>query len=584
MPDAAEHRRARLLLVGIGAALALACARPPAGAPERGPVHVRLLALNDFHGQLPAGRDVGGRPAGSAGVLAAWLAAARAGAEGRTLVVHSGDLVGASPPASALLQDEPSVSLLNLLANRFCRPLEPGALAAGAGAPETAFAPWLDPRCDVVGTVGNHELDEGRAELLRLLGGGNHPRGPFLEDPWRGARYPTLAANVVDAGTGRPILPPYVVKEVDGVPIGFVGLVLRETPTVVVASGVAGLAFLDEAETANRYVRELGARGVRAIVVLLHQGGVQRSYPGPTRAEAGGVTGRIVDIVARLDDEVDVVVSGHTHRFTNALLPARGGKPVLVTQAWSSGTAFARIDLEVDPVSRDVTARSATVQTTWADEGPGRTPDPGAAALQAAAEGKVAPLVRRVVTTAAEPLGATPNAAGESPLGDLIAVAQRAAVPGAQVALTNPGGIRADLPAGPVTWGALFTAQPFGNALVGLTLTGAQLKALLEQQWIGHPWPRILQVSGLSYAWSAAAPAGAKVSEVRVGGAPLDPAARYRVAVNGFLAEGGDGFRGLAEGVERTGGPLDLDALVAWLEAVPRPLRAPAPGRIVRRP
>jgi 5'-nucleotidase len=568
----------------VAAALALACARPAPPPPRAEPARVRLLALNDFHGQIPAGRTVAGRPVGSAGILAAWLAAARADAPGRTILVHAGDHVGASPPASALLQDEPAVSLLNLLANDACRALAPGALAAGADAAAGPLEPWLDPRCDVVGALGNHELDEGRAELLRLLGGGDHAKGPFLEAPWRGARYPTLAANVVDERTGHPILPPYVVKEVDGVPIGFIGLVLRETPTIVVPSGVAGLRFLDEAETANRYVRELRARGVRAVVVLLHQGGRQPRYAGPTRPDADSVTGAVVDIVRRLDDEVDVVVSGHTHQFTNALLPTAGGKLVLVTQALSSGAAFAVIDLEIDRASRDVTAGSASVQVAWADEGPGRAPHPGAAALQAAAEARVAPLVREVVGTAAEPIEAAPNAAGESPLGDLVADAHRAAIPGARIAFTNPGGLRADLAVGPVTWGALFTIQPFGNTVVGLTLTGAQVRAVLERQWLGQASPRILQVSGLTYAWSASAPAGRKVSNVRVQGEPLDPGARYRVAVNSFLAAGAEEFDVFTAAADPVGGPGDLDALVAFVRAAPQPLRAPQGGRIERGP
>ncbi len=548
------------------------------------PARVRLLGINDFHGQLPAGRLVSGHRVGSAGVLAAWLKAAEAGAEERTLIVHAGDQVGASPPASALLQDEPAISLLNLFANRWCHTL---GLDTGEVATEDEdgpFGAWMNPRCNIVGSVGNHEFDEGRAELLRLLGGGNYPTGPFLENPWRGARYPTLAANVVDAATGQPILPTFVVKRVDGVPVGFIGLVLRETPTIVTPTGVAGLTFLDEADTANAYVRHLKDRGVRAIVVVIHQGGSQRSYGGRTSATAGAVTGPIADIVKRLDDEVDVVVSGHTHQFTNAFLPSASGKPVLVTQAYSYGTAYAQIDLEIDRASLDVTAKSAMVLTTWADQGPGLTPDPAAAALQAAADAKVAPLVNRVVGTAAVAMPNSANAAGESALGDLIADAQRAAIRGAQAAFMNPGGIRADLTAGTITWGELFAIQPFGNTVVGLTLTGTQIHTLLEQQWLGQISPRILQVSGVTYTWSASAAAGSKVSDVRIGGVPLDPSASYRVAVNNFLASGGDNFSVLTQGTNQVGGPVDLDALVSWIEALPQPIAAPPLGRIFQVP
>ena len=583
----------RMAVHGLALALSLcaACAHRPAAPPAvaRGmpaePVSVRLLTVNDFHGQLPAGKRLRGRPVGSAGVLAAWLAAGQAGAEDRTVVVHGGDLVGASPPASALLQDEPAVALMNRFANASCRNLAPpGASPVGAGrmsaepdAADPRFDPWLDPRCNVVGVIGNHELDEGEAELLRLLGGGNHPRGPFLDDPWRGARYPTLAANAVDRTTGRPILPPYVVKQVGGVRVGFIGLVLRGVSGYVTPAGVAGLAFLDEAETANHYVEVLRRQGVRAVVVVVHQGGEEAPYAGPTR-EGGEVTGDIVDLVSRLDPEVDVVVAAHTHAFLNAWLPAVGGKRVLVVEAFSAGTAFGQIDLTVDPASGDVASASAAVQAAWADEGPGLTPDPAAAALQAAAEGRVAQLVERVVGVAAAPLSNAENAAGESRLGDLIADAHRAAFPDADIAFTNPGGIRGGLPAGALTWGQLFAVQPFGNELVAMTLTGAQVKALLEEQWAAEP--RVLQVSGLSYAWSAAAPSGSKVSALRVGGAPLEPAARYRVVVNAFLAGGGDGFRAFTEGTERAAGGTDLEALVALLGSQPQPMSPPAGGRI----
>src|SRR4051794_13128940 len=201
----------------------------------------------------------------------------------------------------------------------------------------------------IVGALGNHEFDEGKDELLRLLQGGNSPMGPFLEDPYEGARFPYVSANVVNAKTGKPLLPPYVIRQVKDTQIAFIGAVLKQTPTIVTPTGVAGLAFLDEAETINQYVAELKHKKVRAIVVLIHQGGTQAAYLGPTNPAAGPVNGAALrDIVSRLDDEVDVVVSGHAHQFTNALLPTQHGKDILVTQAFSAGTAYADIDLDID--------------------------------------------------------------------------------------------------------------------------------------------------------------------------------------------------------------------------------------------
>jgi len=526
----------------------------------------QILGFNDFHGQLGAGRRVANRPVGSAPVLAAYLEAAQAEMDDdATFIVHAGDHVGATPPVSALLQDEPSIAFLNLLANDKCTYRNP-----------------RHPNCNLVGTLGNHEFDEGVAEMQRLLRGGNHANGPFLEDPYRGARFPYVSANVVDAASGAPILLPYVIKRVRGLPVAFIGAVLKETPTIVTPTGVAGVRFLDEAEAINRYVGELKARGVRAIVVLIHQGTRTGMFTGPTRNEPVTLSGAIGDIVRRLDDEIDIVVSGHAHGFTNAVVENANGRPILVTQAFANGTAYADIDLAIDPASRDIVEKSAAIVTTWADEGPGLTPDDDVAELAAEAEARVAPLVNRIVGTAAGAIVRDQNGAGESALGNLIADAQRAAM-ATDFAFMNPGGIRADIDAGDVTWGELFTVQPFGNDLVRMDLTGAQIVRLLNRQWAGQPYPRILQISGLSYTWDAARPADERIVEVRDGaGNPLDPVATYSVTVNSFIAAGGDNFSTLTEGTNRVIGPVDLDALVAHIESLPQPFTAAIAGRIQR--
>lgn len=543
---------------------------------------VKILSINDFHGQLSAGRRVANRPVGSAGVLASYLRNAQRGQEDNTIIVHAGDHVGATPPSSALLQDEPAIMFLNQLANDDCRyPKRPGRAQHESEPDERAHRPGWRSKCNVVGTLGNHEFDEGVTELKRLLYGGNHANGPFLEDPWRGARFPYVSANVVDEKTGQPILPPYVIKKIDGMPIAFIGAVLKSTPTIVTPSGVAGLRFLDEADAINSYIPELRRKKVRAIVVLIHQGGRQSTYTGSTRPDAPAVAGDIVDIVQRLDDEVDVVVSGHYHSFTNALLNNQNGKPILVTQAFASGTAYADIDLEISRASRDVVAKSAAIITTWADEGPGLAPDKQAVALTEAAESKVAPLLNRVIGQAAADITRSQNSAGESALGNLIADAQRAAM-SSDFAFMNAGGIRADIAAGEVTWGELFTVQPFGNSLVKMDLTGQQIYTLLEQQWAGQPYARILKTSGLSYTWDAAAPAGSRIVSVHRNGVPIDPAASYTVTVNSFIADGGDNFTVLREGVNRVIGPVDLDALIAHIRALPQPFTATVEKRIKR--
>ncbi len=540
--------------------LAAGCAaRGPGGAPATPPRTVRLtiLAINDFHGALLP-RTSGGRPVGGAAYLAGYVegrAAVARAAGGEAVVVHAGDMVGGSPLESALLKDEPTVEALD-------------AMGMGFGA------------------VGNHEFDEGLDELLRLQRGGCHPATEALRGCFRGARFQWLAANVVREGETAPVLPPYAVVEAGGVRVAFVGVVLRGTPEIVVASRTAGLRFLDEAETVNRYAAELAGRGIHAVVVLIHQGG----YGAPDGAKP--ITGPIVEVVSRFGPEVDAVVSGHTHQgYVGRITRRAGGAPVVVAQAHSSGTAFAEFDLLLDARSGDVAATDARVVRTFhqadaADPLTAVEPDARVAEIVARAEAAVAPLAARVVATAAAPVTRARTPAGESALGALVADAHRAAT-GADIAFTNPGGLREDLPAGPITYARLFAAQPFGDSLVTLSLTGDEIRRLLEAQWQtgpdGRPVVRILPVSGLAYVFASDAPAGRRVSDLRLeGGTPVRPDAQYRVTVNSFLAEGGDGFSLLREARERRVGPEDLEALASHLGRLPQPVTVRPPGRIRR--
>ncbi len=526
------------LLLGLAA-----CAgTPPAPHAASGPVHVQLLALNDFHGNLepPAGTvrlPDGTVPAGGGAWLAAHVARLRA-EDPDTLVVGAGDLIGASPLASALTHDEPSITLMDALG--------------------------LD-----VSSVGNHEFDEGLDELLRLQRGGCPADGPCKGPGFPGARFTYLAANVFDR-TGKTILPATVLKKVGGATIGFVGVVLRETPSVVTPSGVAGLTFGDEAEAVNAAVPTLREAGADAVVVLIHQGGAQS--PGSSPGDCRGFSGPLVDIAQRFRG-VDVVVSGHTHQ--TYVCPELGG--ALVTSAGAYGRFLTRIELELDPVQHRVLSRRATQVAVTHDV----TPDPRAKTVVDRAVAEAAPLAGKRVGRLAVPLTKSGSRAGESSLGDLVADAHLAAgrKSGAAIAFTNSGGLRADLPAGDVTYAQVFAAQPFGNTLITFTLTGAQLVTALEQQWLGSR-PKILQPSAnVTYAWSAAAAPGGKVvpGSVKVEGRVLAPDARVRVTVNSFLAAGGDGFGAFAEGTDRVGGPPDLEALVDYLRptlegpALPRP-------------
>lgn len=562
---------------------------PRAANPEAW-VRFKILGFNDFHGQLQA-RTLFGRPAGGAAVLASYFQAEAAESENGAIIVHAGDHVGATPPISALLQDEPSISFLNLLANKYC------TVAKEHGHKEDkrkahGHASRADkrfhPRCNIVGTLGNHEFDEGVGEMLRLINGGIHVNGPFMDENYAGASFPYVSANVVDAETGKPILPPYVIKQVRGQPIAFIGAVLKATPTIVTPTGVAGVKFLDEAQAINRYIPELKRKGVRAIVVTIHQGTRQSSYSGATSTEPTDIGGDIGPIVQQLDDEIDIVIAGHWHQFTNALMNNQNGKPILVTQAFSSSTAYGDIDVAIDPASKDIVMKSAEIVTTWGDEGPGLTPDAAVTALVTEAAAAVEPLVNRVIGTASADILRAENSAGESALGNLIADAQRVAM-GTDIAFMNPGGIRADLFAGEVTWGELFTIQPFNNDLVRMDLSGQQIVDLLNQQWAGQPFARIMKPSGIRYSWNdgdgdAATLADNRVvvGSILVGGNPLDLAAIYSVTVNSFMAAGGDNFSVLPQGTNRVIGPVDLDALVTYIQGLSQPFSYNVEGRIQR--
>lgn len=545
------------------------------GKPHKSPtVNAKILGFNDFHGQLAEGRRVSNRPVGGAAVLASYLKAAQVGFEGKSLIIHAGDHVGASPPESALLQDEPSIQFLNALANDECQ------------GPSKS-----DKECNVVGTLGNHEFDEGKGELLRLIYGGNHENGPFLQNPYSGARFPYVNANVVVNGKkkNKPLVPPYVIRKLGGVKVGVIGAVLKETPTIVTPSGVAGLTFRDEATAINEQVEELKCKGVHTIIVTIHQGAPQSPvYTTPTDPSAS-VGGSIGGIVSRLDDEVDLVISGHSHAFTNALVKTASGHEILVTQAFAASTAYGDVELVLDRASGDVIEKSARIVTTYSDEAPGNVREPEVQSLVDQAILRTAPLVNQEVARFAADITRSQSAAGESQLGNLIADAQRAAL-GTDFAFMNPGGIRADLvfaatagnaadAPGLALWGELFTVQPFGNSLVKLELTGQQIYDLLNQQFAVS---RFLQISGLTYTWDNSLPAASRVVEVLQEGAPIDRNASYTVTANNFIAGGGDGFTVFLSGVGNVGGPIDLDAFISYLTSLPQPFSAPALGRITR--
>jgi 5'-nucleotidase len=563
---------------------------------------VHLLAYNDFHGTLePASQTLYGQFTGGAAYLAKVVKDKQATYGANQATVFAGDGIGASPLANSLFHEEPATIVANLM--------------------HTDFA-----------SVGNHEFDKGSAELERIQNGGCHAAGctgaPYaLPDGgstniFPGANFKYLSANVVVDATGKTLFPAVGVKQFPTslgshkVSVGFIGEVLKDTPTIVTPTGVAGLTFQDEADAANRAVARLRNDGVKTNVLVIHQGGFQ------TAAALNGCAGNlanspIVDIAKRLDPSIKVIISAHTHAEYRCTLTVNGVTR-LITSASSFGRVLTDITLTMLKTTGDlapggdlVSAKATNILVTNALNTPGtnviRQPDtskedPQVAAVVAQYVAAAAPLANAVIGKIQGDLTRAASPLGESALGDVIADAQyeatkSAGLGGAQLAFMNPGGIRADLMAsaissggeavGEVTYGEAFTVQPFGNSLVTKTMTGDQIHRVLEQQFGGcggQIAPKTLQISTTVKYESApgAATCAAKIGKIWVAGVLVTPTDTFRVTMNNFLATGGDGFTVFNEGANSLGGAQDIDAFVAYFKAnEPVGIAVPTLGRIV---
>ncbi|PKW08600.1 5'-nucleotidase [Streptomyces sp. 1222.5] len=594
MPAALRRRRRTSALLATTAALAtaaaLAAAMPAqAHADKGGHGHgrpsryqdVQLLSFNDLHGNLEPPSGSSGRvtelqpdgttktvDAGGVEYLATHLRTARQG-HPYSITAAGGDMVGASPLLSGLFHDEPTVEALNKL------------------------------KLDVT-SVGNHEFDEGARELARLQNGGCHPTdGCYTDQRFEGADYPYLAANVLDEKTKQPILKPYWVWKKKDVKIGFIGVTLEGTPDIVSADGVKGLAFKDEVETINKYAKVLQRQGVQSIVALIHEGGFPASgaynYDCDAAGAGSGISGPIVDIAKNVTPAVDALVTGHTHNAYVCDIPDPSGRPRMVTSAASFGRLYTDTTLTYDRRTGDI-ARTAVksanrVVTRDVPKAQDMTD------LIARWNTLAAPIGNRPIGWISGDIG---NTGTESPMGDLIADAQLAhgkeLDPRTSLALMNPGGVRAGLTYaakgaegdGVVTYAEGFTVQPFANTVNLQDFTGAQLVQVLKEQVSGPnaAAPKILQPSaGLTYTLDMTKSGADRVvtDSIRLNGAPVDPAATYRVATNSFLAGGGDGFPTLGHGTNDVVGSDDLSALEKYLTAnssAGSPIAPPATGRI----
>jgi 5'-nucleotidase len=517
---------------------------------ENDTLEVQILAINDLQGHLepPQGTVTIGynsscQPVqvetGGVEYLATHIKGLKA-TNPETILVSAGDNIGASPLISALFHDEPTIEALSLMDFDYS-------------------------------AAGNHEFDEGAAELLRMQYGCCHPEtGCQGSDRFVGGSFEYLTANVVNETTNETLFPPYAVRNVQGVPVAFIGVSLKSTPAVVVPSGVEELKFIDEAEAVNGCVEVLKGQGIETIVVLVHNGGLSAGLPN----EGMKPCEPIEDIVNRTDDEVDLFITGHSRQ---AYIAEIDGRPV--TQAGWEGNFITDIDLVISTETKDVVEVRAKNVAVTRDV----PKDPAVSLLLEKYADLMGPLANKVIGSVTADISKTSTESGESPLGDLIADAQLCATScneGAVVALTNPGGIRTNIlfnevtggeKSGEVTYQEAFDVQPFDNKMVVMNLTGEQIDMILEEQFDNpiQGQNRVLQVSrGFTYTWCESAPTGNKVdiSSIKIDGTPIDPEGTYRVAANFFLAEGGDGFVHFREGVDRICGITDLEALVNYLE------------------
>ena len=548
---------------------------PPPTVPPPPPIEVQILAINDFHGNLePPGLAYDGMkgkvPVGGAAYLATALKELRTPA---SITVAAGDLISASPLVSSLYYDEPTIKALS-----------DSGLALAA--------------------VGNHEFDRGPAELKRMQSGGCREKQPretrqsCAIEQFTGAGFQYLAANVLE--NGQTLFPATSIREVGGFKIGFIGMTLKETGSLVSPDGVRGLSFLDEAGTANALVPYLKANGAKAIVLLVHQGGAtDGKFDDET---CPGLAGDIMPIIAKLDPAIDIVISGHTHQAYICQMTPKGGQRRLLTSAGRYGALVTNIRLvfsrdgelidevaELVPVQGEAIS-NARVQAPLNPAYRAFAPDPSVAALVGRYKQAAAVIADRPVGKLSAPLEKG-SISGESQASEFIAdgqlfVARDPAKGAAEFGFMNNGGARTDLiPAadGTVTYGQIFALQPFANNLVTVSLTGAQVKALLEQQFnsgtntVERP-NLIMPSANVRFSFDKSKPAGQRIVSILVNGKPIDPARSYRVTVNNFLASGGDGFTALAQGTNPVDGGLDLDATEAYLKSNPP---VPQKGRVI---
>ncbi|CAN7377245.1 zeta toxin family protein [Trinickia sp. LjRoot230] len=529
-------------------------------------VEQTTLSFNDFHGRLRPGpglsitcRDVTAEktlatPSGGVEYLTSMVRQAKR--KYRNLVVAGvGDQTGSSQSESAELDEEPTIYALNAV------PVD-------------------------IAVPGNHEWDKGTDAFLRIQHGGPRPSDslPGRKD-FVGAQFPYVAANVHEIASGKPLLQPYAIFEFEGVKIAYVGAVTKTLPLLVTPDHLAGLEVLDEAQAIGQYLPELEASGVRTVIVLLHEGAHPRDVD--EMQASGKLTGRLGEIHDKLAPSIRDVLCGHTHLVHMLLADGR-----LFTQAGAYGQYVIQLTRILDQQSGETAfrfARAIAIDRSRFD------PDPRQRAIISESQTLLSSVLSRPIVDVhlrfpirwqnkadieAAIMEGRP-VSGETLIGNVFADALCQATD-ADMAFINLGAMRAGLPAGALTYGDLVDMLPNRGRVVSMDLTGEQVFRLLEDQWLEHAVPKILQISDeLSYRWDPSLPRRVVRSSVKLHGHTLDPDATYRVTTSEHLAKGGAGHRVFLEGTRRVTGMLDIEALERHLPTLSNRHR-PSLGRIAR--
>jgi 5'-nucleotidase len=542
---------------------------------NQNPVNITILAINDFHGQITSDKMVNNSPVGGLGSFASYLTdAINSSGLNHTIIALPGDITGASTPESGLLLDEPTLLFYNLFSGN------------------TTYNQSYEQitTCPIVATVGNHEFDHSVSELLRKINGGDGATTiPHLQEPYPGSEATFISSNIYYNNSSslesynpkNLLLQPYTIKFIDTVPVAFIGATTVSTPTIVSHDYVKDLIFRDEADSINEQVKNLQSEGIHAFVILLHEGGSQVPYDGQTRT-GENVTGRAADIVSHLDGDVDIVLSAHTHNFTNAFVNNSENKPVLVTQAYSYSKGFANVSLAVDPFDDEIVWKTASIIVPYTNEYPGTNPNVEAAHLLNDTLNQTSPLISTVISSTEMNISTVRDENGESNLYDLVTDSMRNSMQ-SDIGLLNEGAVRADIYPGNITIGKMYELLPFGNNIVTVNMTGDQIRLLLEQQWNRTVAPtHNLQISGFNYSYDESRPINNRITSVSFNKSPMIPEQMYSVATVNYLASGGDGYSVINQGQPGITGPIDVDVLTDYVQNLSKPLEIYQDGRISR--